>query len=101
MKSLVTFLKVAGVVSVLLIIISLVGWWFFSGDRMNRWGRAQVSYLDGNYQVTYAVAGFNKSWLVKDGKVTSEPEKGYYFFWDEKKQYVQTPILSTIIEEVK
>jgi hypothetical protein len=36
--------------------------------------------------------------------VTSEPAKGYYFFWakqDGKKFYVQTPIARTYIEEIK
>ena len=41
---------------------------------------------------------------VQDGKVTSEPEKGYYYFWvveQGKKRYVQTPIARTYIEEIE
>jgi hypothetical protein len=40
---------------------------------------------------------------VLDGKVTSEPGKGYYYFWATKegnKFYVQTPIGRTYIEEL-
>ena len=41
--------------------------------------------------------------VVRDSKVTSEPEKGYYFFWvkdGKKRYYVQTPIARTYIEEI-
>jgi hypothetical protein len=44
-----------------------------------------------------------KQWTVHDAKVTSEPGKGYYYFWVEengKKLYVQTPIERTYIEEI-
>jgi hypothetical protein len=53
--------------------------------------------------VTYADGEHVKSWVVRDGKVTSEPEKGYYYFWvNEGKQryYVQTPIARSYIEEI-
>ena len=67
-------------------------------DKWNELSRKEVEYLDGNYQVTYANGSTSKTWIVKSGKVTSS-EKGYYFFWDEKKHYVQTPIENTFIEE--
>ena len=44
-----------------------------------------------------------ESWEVLDGKVTTEPDKGYYYFWatvNGNKVYVQTPIARTYIEEV-
>lgn len=70
-----------------------------SEDQQNQLARKVVEYLDGNYQVTYANGSTSKTWTVRNGKVTSNP-KGYYFFWDEKKHYVQTPIENTFIEEI-
>lgn len=74
-----------------------------SQDEQNKLARMGVSWLDGNYRVTYADGGFTKSWEVHDGKVTSDPQKGYYFFWaiiDGKKRYVQTPIGRSFVEEL-
>lgn len=70
-----------------------------TGDQQNTLARKVVEYLDGNYQITYANGSTSKTWIVRNGKVTSNP-KGYYFFWDEKKHYVQTPIENTFIEEI-
>jgi len=72
-------------------------------EQQNRISRVGVSWLEGDYQVTYAVDGHVKSWQVIGGKVTSESEKGYYYFWATeggKKRYVQTPIARTYIEEL-
>lgn len=74
-----------------------------SQDEQNKLARMGVSWLDGNYRVTYADGGFVKSWEVHDGKVTSDPQKGYYYFWaliDGKKRYVQTPIARSFVEEL-
>lgn len=74
-----------------------------SEEQQNKISRIGVTWLEGNYQVTYADGNHVKSWVVKDGKVTSEPGKGYYYFWiniDGKKRYVQTPIARTYIEEI-
>lgn len=74
-----------------------------SEDQQNQVSRIGVSWLDGNYRGTYAEGQHVKSWEVNDGKVTSEPQKGYYYFWtqiDGKKAYVQTPIARTYIEEM-
>jgi len=74
-----------------------------SEEQQNRLSRLGVSWLEGDYRVTYADASHVKSWVVRDSKVTSEPQKGYYFFWVEqngKKLYVQTPIARTYIEEI-
>ena len=68
-------------------------------DQQNELARKVVEYLDGNYQITYANGSTSKTWIVRNGKVTSNP-KGYYFFWDEKKHYIQTPIENTFIEEI-
>lgn len=72
-------------------------------EQQNRISRIGVTWLEGDYRVTYADGSHVKSWEVRDGKVTSEPEKGYYFFWvkvDGKKRYVQTPIARSYIEEI-
>lgn len=86
------------------IIIVIVGiYLLLSGDQQNKISRSAVAYLDGDYKVTYAVAGHVKTWTIKNGKVTSNPSKGYYFFWAKneqgKKLYIQTPIERTYIEE--
>lgn len=68
-------------------------------DKQNEIFRKAVEYLDGSYRVTYANGSTSKTWIIKDGKVTST-EKGYYYFWDENKRYIQTPIENTFIEEI-
>ena len=70
-------------------------------EQQNRLSRLGVTWLEGNYRVTYADGEHVKSWIVVDSKVTSEPEKGYYFFWateGKRRYYVQTPIARTYIE---
>jgi hypothetical protein len=72
-------------------------------EQQNRLTRLQVTWLEGNYRVTYADGEHVKSWVVRDSKVTSEAEKGYYYFWTEEdgeRYYVQTPIARTYIEEI-
>ncbi|MCB1763603.1 MAG: hypothetical protein KDI27_10775 [Gammaproteobacteria bacterium] len=72
-------------------------------EQQNRISRIGVTWLEGDYRVTYADGSHVKSWEVRDGKVTSEPEKGYYYFWTRqngKKLYVQTPIGRSYIEEI-
>ncbi len=68
-------------------------------DQQNQLSRKVVEFIDGNYRVTYANGNTEKTWLIKNGKVTTS-EKGYYYFWDEKKHYIQTPIQNTFIEEI-
>ena len=75
-----------------------------SQEQQNRISRLGVTWMEGDYQVTFVEGDHVKTWMVKDGKITSEPEKGYYYFWalkNGKKIYVQTPIVRTYIEEVK
>lgn len=74
-----------------------------SEEQQNRLSRLGVTWLEGDYRVTYADGEHVKSWIVMDSKVTSEPAKGYYYFWvriDGKKRYVQTPIARSYIEEL-
>ncbi len=73
-----------------------------SEEQQNRISRIGVSWLEGDYSVTFAEGNHLKTWRVIDGKVTSEPQKGYYYFWattEQGKIYVQSPIARTYIEE--
>ncbi|TAK60955.1 hypothetical protein [Methylobacter sp.] len=83
-------------------IINIVGMLVLLGgctqDQQNQLSRKAVEFLDGNYLVTYANGSTIKTWMISNGKVTSS-EKGYYYFWDNKKHYVQVPIVNTFIEE--
>jgi hypothetical protein len=74
-----------------------------SQEQQNKLGRLGVTWLEGNYRITFAAEGHVKSWELRGGKVTTEPGKGYYYFWatvDGKTRYVQTPIERTYIEEI-
>lgn len=75
-----------------------------SEEQQNKISRLGVTWLEGDYRVTYADGEHVKSWVVKDGKVTTEPAKGYYYFWareNGQKIYVQTPIGRSYIEQLK
>ncbi|MCF6230136.1 MAG: hypothetical protein L3J62_04975 [Gammaproteobacteria bacterium] len=88
------------VITLLLTSIFLVS---CSEEQQNKLSRLGVTWLEGNYKVTFASGDHQKSWIVDDGKVTSEPQKGYYYFWaleNGKKIYVQTPIERSYIEEL-
>ena len=92
------------VIIVVSLLLLLVGVYFIlPEDQQNKISRSAVSYLDGNYKVTYAVSDHIKTWTVIDGKVTSEHSKGYYYFWAKnesgKKVYIQTPVERTYIEQ--
>ena len=74
-----------------------------SEEQQNKLSRLGVTWLEGNYRVTYADGEHVRSWIVREAKVTSEPDKGYYYFWvnkDGRRYYVQTPIARTYIEEI-
>lgn len=74
-----------------------------SEEQQNRLARLGVTWLEGDYRVTYADGEHAKSWDILDGKVTSDPDRGYYYFWatvEGKKLYVQTPIARSYIEEL-
>lgn len=75
-----------------------------SEEQQNKISRLGVTWLEGDYKVTYADGAHVKSWDVRGGKVTTESVKGYYYFWADvngKSVYVQTPIGRTYIEEIK
>jgi hypothetical protein len=68
-------------------------------DQQNQFSRKMVELVDSDYLVTYANGNTTKTWTIKNGKVTST-DKGYYYFWDDKKHYVQVPIVNTMVEEI-
>ena len=87
----------------ILVITSLLLLAGCSEEQQNKLSRIGVTWLEGDYHVTYADGEHAKTWTVDSGKVTSDPAKGYYYFWavkDGKKFYVQTPIARTYIEEI-
>ncbi len=73
-------------------------------EQQNKLSRLGITWLEGDYKVTFAEGNHQRSWTILDSKVTSDPQKGYYYFWateNGKKFYVQTPIIRTYIEEIK
>lgn len=85
---------------ILIFILILLG---CSQEQQNQLSRMGVTWLEGNYKVTFVEGTHEKIWYIKEGKVTSEAEKNYYYFWateNGKKFYVQTPIHRTYIEEI-
>jgi hypothetical protein len=92
--------RMAAIVVLLPLLIAAGG---CSEEQQNRLARLGVTWLEGDYRVTYADGEHAKSWDVLDGKVTSDPDRGYYYFWasvEGKKLYVQTPIARSYIEEL-
>ncbi len=89
----------------LLILIILVGLQVAcSEEQQNKLSRLGVTWLEGDYNVTFVEGSHVKTWRVNSGKVTTDPQKGYYYFWADvngKNVYVQTPIIRTYIEEIK
>ncbi len=88
------------VITLLLTTIFLVG---CSEEQQNKLSRLGVTWLEGDYKITFASGNHQKSWVIDNGKVTSDPQKGYYYFWaieNGKKIYVQTPIERSYIEEL-
>ena len=74
---------------------------FMSGcDKVNQASRTMDTMLGGDYKVI--VQGIDEPFFVKNDKVSSVPEKGYYVFYpiiDGKERLVQSPIqLTTIIK---
>jgi len=74
-----------------------------SEEQQNKLSRLGVTWLEGDYKVVFASGNHVKSWNVIGGKITSSPDKGYYYFWAKneagKKMYIQSPIERTYVEE--
>ena len=73
------------------------------GDAVNRMERETfISRGADKYEVTVLNTGGIPKVYQTVSKVTSEVDKGYYFFWtmvNGHKVYVQSPIGLTLIEE--
>ena len=68
----------------LALIVSLLLMTACTEEQQNKLSRLGVTWLEGNYRVTYADGEHVKNWIVLDSKVTTEPAKGYYYFWVRK-----------------
>lgn len=84
------------IINILGVLVLLAG---CTQDQQNQLSRKAVEFLDGNYLVTYANGSIMKTRTINNGKVTAT-DKGYYYFWDNKKHYVQVPIENSFIEEI-
>ena len=96
-----TYFKPVLLTALFLLSVTILG--SCTQEQQNKISRLGITFLEGDYKITYADGSHVKSWIVRGGKVTSEPAKGYYYFWtkvDGKKRYVQTPIGRSYIEEL-
>jgi len=94
----------ASIIIGVLLVVFVVALTGCSEEQQNKLSRLGVTWLEGDYKVTYADGSHVKSWIIRGGKVTTEPAKGYYYFWaneNGKSMYVQTPILRSYIEEIE
>lgn len=71
----------------------------YAQDQQNQLSRTAVDFLGRNYLVAYTNGSTMKTWTINNGKVTSA-DKGYYYFWDNRKYYVQVPTENSFIEEI-
>lgn len=99
MKKIILVVGVLSVFSFLTYIASF----FIKGDTVNRMEReAFISRGSDDYNVYVMNMGGQPRQYHAVTKVTSEVDKGYYFFWAEvngRKFYVQSPIGQTLIEQ--
>lgn len=84
------------------IVLVLLAFFALAGcDKINNASRTFDTMLGGDFDVY--IQGHPTVYHVKNGKVTSVPEKGYYVFYptvNGKEVMVQSPIHSTTIVEV-
>lgn len=97
-------MKIVGiVVGTIVLIGSMYLMFFIKGDSVNRLEREVfISRGMDDFNVFILNAGTQPKYYHAVTKVTSEIDKGYYFFWAEvngKKVYVQSPIALTVIEQ--
>jgi len=95
-------------IPILIVILFLFGTFvyfqfFVKGDNINRLEREVfISRGVDDFNVYVLNVGTQPKYYHAVTKVTSEVDKGYYFFWAEvngKKVYVQSPIALTLIEQ--
>lgn len=97
-------MKIVGiVVGTIVLLGSMYIMFFVKGDSVNRLEREMfISRGLEEFNVFVLNSGTQPKYYHAVSKVTSEVEKGYYFFWAEvngKKVYVQSPIALTLIEQ--
>lgn len=82
------------------LVLGIVIFGLIGCDKINNASRTMDTMLGGDYDVY--VQGFDTPFHVKNDKVTSVPDKGYYIYYpmiDGKETLVQSPIqLTTIIK---
>ena len=92
-----------GALAIIFALIWVYTSFFMNGDTVNQLERkAFISHGSDKYEVTILNGNGVLKVYQTVSKVTSETEKGYYFFWamvNGKKTYVQSPIAVTLIEE--
>ncbi len=94
MKKIISVVVVMGVV--LSVVLGVAGC-----DKVNRASRTMDTMLGNDFDVY--IQGHSEVYKVRNGKVTSVPEKGYYVFYpiiNGKERMVQSPIHITTIVEV-
>lgn len=83
-------------------LMGMAGLFALSGcDKINNMNRTMDTMLGGDYDVY--IQGHETVYHVKNGKVTSVPDKGYYVFYpvvNGKEAMVQSPIQITTIVKV-
>lgn len=85
-------------------LLAFVLYFFFTGDRQNKIARLKIEQFEGNYTVVDSTYNGDKVYQVTNGKVTTDPSKGYYYFWADsptggKPLYTQTPINRSSFQE--
>tara|TARA_B100000686_G_scaffold339117_1_gene412652 strand:+ start:85 stop:483 length:399 start_codon:yes stop_codon:yes gene_type:complete len=77
-------------------------------ESRNKIFKQADNVLGKDLRITYVADSGKivKSWTVKDGKVTTHKDdkgstSGYYYFWSVESGYVQSPIVRSIVEEIK
>jgi len=84
--------------SLLLLMITMA---LMGCDKVNNMSRTMDTMLGGDYDVY--IQGHKEVYHVKNGKVTSVPEKGYYIYYpvvNGQETMVQSPIQITTIVKV-
>lgn len=96
-------LKIIGILAILLLPVFFYFHFVMKGDTVNKLER-EVFIARGSEEFNVYI--LNSGTQIRSyhavTKVTSEAEKGYYYFWAETnghKFYVQSPIINTVIEE--
>jgi uncharacterized alpha/beta hydrolase family protein len=89
---------------VVLALLSVGLYFFFTGDRQNKIARLKIEQFEGNYIVVDSTYNGDRIYQVTNGKVTTDSSKGYYYFWADspnggKKLYTQTPTNRSSFQE--